>query len=157
MTCQKASSLMLSQHILSPSDFLEQPEADARGRIWVSRAPVPSELGPFSVEITGVLDDEVVSTANEALGLLVKDRQAILNWVYGLYTRAAEDRRWMKTHGVPRDLSRGEVLDYISDRFVVVRRASDGRASGSISIRVRWDDEHSIRFGVRSGRLVFES
>src|SRR5215468_9741410 len=143
--------------ILSLSDFQEQPEGDSRGRIWLSRTQVPSPLGSFSVETAAALDDEMVSIANEAIDLLAKEHQTILNTVYGLYQIAAEDRQWMKAYGVPRDLSRGEIADYTSDHFVSVRRAPDGRAKASISMRMRWDSEHIVLFGVRSGRLVLES
>src|SRR5262249_3720074 len=102
------------------------------------------------------LDDEMVSIANEAIDLLAKEHQTILNTVYGLYQIAAEDRQWMKAYGVPRDLSRSEVVDYISSRFVSVWRAPNGRAKGSISMRVMWDDEPQTSFSVRDGRLVLE-
>jgi hypothetical protein len=148
---------MSLQTVLLSSDFQEQPGADPRGRVWLSRTAVSSPLGPFSVESTVAPDDEVIAAANEAVDLLANENQTVVNTVYGLYQRAAEDRRWMKAHSVPRDLSRSEIADHTCDRFVSVRRAPDGRVEASISIRMRWDSEHIVLFGVRSGRLVLES
>jgi hypothetical protein len=149
--------VMSHQTLLSSDDFQEQPRADAGGRVWLSRTVVPSPLGPFSVESFVAPDDELVAAANAAIDLLAKEHQTILNTLYGLYQRAAEDRRWMQAHRVPRDLSCSEVADYTSDHFVSVRRSPDGRVKPSISIRMRWDSEHIVLFGVRSGRLILES
>jgi hypothetical protein len=147
---------MSLQTVLLSSDF-QEPGADPRGRVWLSRTAVSSALGPFSIESTVAPDDDLIAAANEAVDLLAKENQTVVNTVYGLYQRAAEDRRWMKAHSVPRDLSRSEIADYTCDRFVSIRRAPYGRVEASISIRMRWDSEHIVLFGVRSGRLVLES
>jgi hypothetical protein len=148
---------MAPQLKLSASDFQEQPNGDPRGRIWLPRTPIQSEIGSFSVEIIAMPDEELISTTNQILNLLAKDHQTILNSVYGLYQLAAADVQWMKSHAIPPDLSRCEVMDYIRDHYVSVRRTPDGQAKGSISMRVQWDDEHLILFGVRNARLLLES
>jgi hypothetical protein len=148
---------MSPQPVLSLDDFQEQSDADARGRVWLARTVVSSPLGSFSVESTAAPDKELVALANEGLDLLARNHDTILNTVYRFYQLAAEDRQWMKAYDIPRDLSRSEIADYTSDRFVRVRRAPDGRAKASISIRMRWDNEHIVLFGVRDGRLVLQS
>lgn len=124
---------------------------------WLASSLVGSPLGPFAVELTAAPDDDLIRTANETIELLVRERQTILNHVYGLYQLAADDKRWMKDHGVPRDLDKDQIADYVSKRFISVRRDHLGEAKGSISMRVKWDDEHRVLFGIRNGRVVRES
>ena len=147
----------MSSVIFSSSDFEEKPAPSGRGSVWLSRGHVTTPLGPFSIECLDVPDDRLVAAVNEAVGLLDREHQMMLGVAYGLYQRAAEDRRWMKACGVPRDLSRGELADCISDRCVSAYRGADGHAKASISVRVPWDDEHRIVFRMSNGRLVLES
>lgn len=137
-------------------DFREHAEGLNSMRSWLASSTVSTPLGSFSVEITATPDDELVALANVVVALMLKEQQTILSLVYDRYQRAAEDHQWMKTHGVPIDLSRAEVVDYISDRFIRVRRHPTGRAMGSISMRVKWDVEHGVQFGLTDGRLVLK-
>ena len=142
---------------LSESDFEQQPEPDPLGQIWLARMPVPTTIGQFSVEIVNRPDAELLSTANALITALASEHSTIVSAVYGLYQHAAEDRRWMKSCGVPRDLSRSEIADYLTDRCITVRRLPSGDPAGSILVKMRWDDEHLAVFENKNGRLVWVS
>ena len=121
---------------------------------WLSKQPVPTPLGPFTVELYQAPDDELLRHVNELVVFVSDAYDAILNVVYEHYLRTAEDKHWMKRCGVPRHLPDGEIAKYFRSRAVVVRRNRAAEVAAAIYISPLWDTEHGINLGLVNGQPV---
>jgi hypothetical protein len=83
-----------------------------------------------------------------------------LAFVYGhyrYYLLSAENRDWLEECGVPRDLGRNNIADYVrEDRSLVVTRhlGWDQPYNGSIHVVPLWDEEHALSLDFRDGAIV---
>ena len=142
----------MSDHL--NSDDFEHLQDRQGAEYWRAKQLVDSPFGKFLVRLTTAPYDELVQTANVLIELLTRDHQTILNRTFALYQLVAEDKRWMKERRVPHDLEIDQVMAYVRNRIISVRRDPQGRVDGSISMRAKWDDEHLISFDLENGRLV---
>jgi hypothetical protein len=111
-------------------------------------------MGDFIAELREPPNDELLEEVNVLAGFVQSNIDEVWEKVYEHYQRAAADRQWMKSCGVPTRLDRKGILPYLRSRQVVVER-DEGEVDGVIFIDPLWDVEHKIYLRLEGGVLSF--
>jgi len=149
------------------ADFEKQPRGPYLFDWWVAQQRIATPLGLFSVEFqisgdddTDPPDEEMLRRANGLVSYTESQGEFILDIVYGhyrYYLLSAENRDWLEECGVPRDLSRNKIADYVrEDRSLVVTRnlGWEQPYSSTIHVVLLWDEEHALSLDFRDGAIV---
>lgn len=142
---------------LRVEEFEKQPRERRLFDLWSAKTPLDTPIGTFEIELNSPPDAELLAHANELLHAVVSQHHVILKLIYANYLRAAEDRYWMKSCGVPRKLEEDQILGYLRSRSISVWRDSKGRVSAGIFVSPMWDVEHGIDIAVFEGRVGLRS
>ena len=145
---------MLLARTFTADDFVQDRRSPPLGDLWQAVVPLANPLGAFDVEIDGPPDAELLRCVNEYASALSDQYDAVLYIIHEDYLRAAEDRIWMKTCGVPRQLPEHRVLRYITSRSIYCGRGRTAEVGGSVFISPEWEPEHGLRLVLCGGRLV---
>ncbi len=129
---------------------------------WSWNSKVLSAIGPFEVELrTGPScpppDEAVLKAAASLISTLQRREGEIVDIVWGHYRwHQAEAKDWLIQEGVPLDLDRGRLGEFIRDRALVVARDTNEGMPDELCIYITptWDTEHSLSLVVEEGRIA---
>lgn len=120
---------------------------------WRARAPIPSRLGELFLTLLtdiGERPDDVMLKMASKLDAFVRDRDAFILDIIHAHYRRAELEGWLE--GVPRGLSKDEVLEHVDGIDLDVAHFGDHREA-VIQANIVWDQEHKLRLRVDGGAI----
>ena len=151
-------------HAVTEADFEKQPRGPYRFDRWKCREGVSTALGPFAVSLqivgkndTNPPDSEMVRRASDLVTYTQNNAEDILDIVYGHYLFVSQHPDWLQECGVPLNLSRDGVLQYLGDdRSLVVSRHLDWQEpyASTIFMVPKWDEEHALRLEFLEGTIA---
>ena len=136
------------------ADFAKQPRGPLAFDSWLCKTQLQTPLGPFDIELREPPDGESVGALNELGPALLSRSHELLSQILASYQLAAENKYWMKDCGVPRNLERDQLIQYLRDRTITIARNRERRLEVTVDITPKWDIEHGIHWTFESQRLV---
>jgi hypothetical protein len=145
------------------SDFTKQPHGPFTLDCWTSNQAIPSPMGEFIVELQMGLgdnappDSEMLRRAEELVALFRANIEIIHDRVFEHYQMVTGNSGWLGDSGVPADLDRSGILEYLEVRTLTVSRDcdEDGPYMRRVYIIPTWDEEHGIYLAYRDGEFEF--
>jgi hypothetical protein len=129
---------------------------------WSWNSKVSSALGPFEVELrTGPAcpppDAPMLKAAASLVSTLQRLEGEVVDIVLGHYRwHQSEASDWLTQEGVPLNLDKTRIGEFIRDRALVVTRDANDGTPDELCIYVTpiWDTEHSLSLVVKNGRIA---
>jgi hypothetical protein len=129
---------------------------------WRWNREISSALGPFEVELrTGPScpppDEPMLKAAASLVFALQKVEPQVIDIVLGHYRRQQADASdWLIQQGVPLDLDRRRIGEFIRDRALVVMRDANEGTPDELCIYITpvWDTEHSLSLVVKNDQIA---
>jgi hypothetical protein len=129
---------------------------------WAWKATIPTVCGPFELELrTGdgcpAPDTDVLAAAESLVATLQRLESHIIDIVLGHYRwhliRAPD---WLTEEGIPLDLTRDRIGEFVRDRALVVTREQNEASTIEQCIHVTplWDIEHALDLVVQGGQIT---
>jgi hypothetical protein len=151
-------------HALTAAEFEKLPRGPYRFDRWRWREEVSTLLGPFAVSLqmlgkddTGPPDDEMLRRASELVAYARANADYILDLVFGHYLFVSEQPAWLESCGVPRNLTRNQVADFLGEnRSLVVSRHLNWREpyNSCVFAVPQWESEHALILDFREGAIA---
>jgi hypothetical protein len=144
------------------ADFKKLPENTYAFDVWRRSKPVKTALGSFHVELhtpndRNPPDDEMVRLANDLAVYVANHSDHVWDIIFGSFRHCATtaDPDWLKSCGVPKDLTRDKVRKYCEPAICITRQSDpDERYSSDIIVFPEWDEEVGLRLEFRDGAIV---
>lgn len=143
------------------SEFKKQPD-EYSFDVWHWKDAVATPLGKatveFQIENRKEPDDEMLQRAAELVQYAQAHGDHILDIVHGSYLSVSKtDPDYLKLCGVPADLAREKMEDYLErEPFLVVTRDDneDEPYNSSVFVVPLWDEEHALTLKFQDGAVV---
>jgi hypothetical protein len=145
---------MSPRRTLYAADFRKQPRGPYLFDRWAAVPALDTPLGRFKVELNIEPDAELVATANALADFLAEHADAVVAAVYDNYLSGCYNEGWMESCQVPTGLAAAQVVRYLNNPTISVRRARDGGTSGVIYFSPQWEEEHGLYLKVSGGRVL---
>lgn len=139
----------MSVGILLLDEFVLIPRGPCLFDSYEHPTPVPSPVGDFIVCLDVKMDQSPSSEMLQAAARLIErfeqDRELVAQMIFDEYMAVRDDpegRWWPEECGVPADLKRSELHNFLSPRQLSV--ADD--CSAAVYVGPDWDREHGLTY-----------
>lgn len=126
---------------------------------WVSKQKVITSIAEFTLRLeTGDKkkppDDAMIRRADEFIGLVQSNVEGIHDQLYDSYQSVDDD--WLKQCGVPANLDRGGVLEYLRYADLIVERDANSGEPYLCQVYFvpEWDEEHGLYLQFRNDKWI---
>jgi hypothetical protein len=142
-------------------DFRKQHRGPYAFDRWRWKDRLTTKLGDLVVELS-IMDDDptppddtMVTIADELASFAKANDEMLLDLIFGHY-RYAEKEGWLEFWGVPRGLSRAEILSQVESIALCVQRDREEAIpyDAAVFVNPNWDKEHKLDLRYRKGKIV---
>src|SRR5687767_1575508 len=95
---------------------------------WTAKKPIATKIGPFAVDLSGIPkgkppSDEMLKRANQFIKFALANVDAIHDKLFKQYRAGSRDtqgKEWFEFCGLPTNLDRAGILEYLEDATLTV-------------------------------------